>query len=78
MAAELLKHKERNLLKGGNGMEDICKEVYFDKYCGKCKYEKLTENESPCNECMGEPANLYSHKPVRFEEKERSIFESRI
>lgn len=51
-------------------MEDIYKEVYFDKYCGKCKYEKLTENDSPCDECMDEPVNLYSHKPVKFEEKE--------
>lgn len=51
-------------------MEEICKFVDFDKYCGKCKYEKLTENESPCDECMSEFVNLYTHKPVRFEEKE--------
>lgn len=51
-------------------MEEICKFVDFDKYCGKCKHEKLAENESPCDECMDEPVNLYSHKPVKFEEKE--------
>lgn len=51
-------------------MEDIYKEVYFDKYCEKCKYEKFAENESPCDECMDEPVNLYSHKPVKFEERE--------
>lgn len=51
-------------------MEDIYKEVYFGEYCKKCKYEKLEENDSPCDECMDEPMNLYSHKPVKFEEKE--------
>ena len=46
------------------------KEVYFDKYCNKCEYEKISEKENPCCECLNEPFNLHSHKPVNFEEKE--------
>lgn len=50
-------------------MEETYKEVYFDKYCQKCVNEKLKEDEEPCYECLHNPANLYSHKPVKFEEK---------
>lgn len=46
------------------------KEVYFGEYCGKCKYENVPDGEDPCNECLANPANVYSHKPVMFEEKE--------
>lgn len=45
------------------------KEVYFNQYCKNCKHEKLKDNEEPCNECLDNPVNLYSHKPVKFEEK---------
>lgn len=50
-------------------MEDLYKEVYFEKYCKTCKHEKLEEQKDPCNECLESPVNLYSHKPVRWEEK---------
>lgn len=50
-------------------MEDLCKEVYFDHYCETCKHEKLAEDQEPCNECLNEPVNTYSHKPVKWEEK---------
>lgn len=45
------------------------KEVYFHEYCKKCKHEKVKETEIPCTECLEYPINLYSHKPVKFEEK---------
>lgn len=48
---------------------DGMKEVYFDKYCKTCEHSKLGESEKPCDECLGEPVNLYSHKPVKWEEK---------
>lgn len=48
----------------------IFKEVYFDKYCEKCVNKDTPENEDPCDECLGEPVNEYSHKPVRFVSKE--------
>ncbi len=50
-------------------MEDIYKEVYFDQYCKNCKYEKTAEKDEPCYECLNNPVNLYSHKPVNFEKK---------
>lgn len=42
------------------------KEVYFNKYCKSCKYADLTEYKSPCNECLEESSNDYSHKPVNY------------
>ncbi len=50
-------------------MEDVYKEVYFDQYCKNCKYKDLKESDDPCDECLNEPVNLYSHKPVKWEEK---------
>jgi hypothetical protein len=50
-------------------MEDIYKEVYFDQYCKNCIYEKTDEKDEPCYECLNNPVNLYSHKPVNFEKK---------
>lgn len=51
-------------------MEQMYKEVLFDQYCEKCKHNDNKETESPCDECLENPVNLYSHKPVKFEEKE--------
>jgi hypothetical protein len=52
-------------------MEAIEKEVYFNQYCPKCKHKDVPETEDPCNECLTEPTNEYSHKPVRFEDGEK-------
>ena len=49
--------------------EDIYKEVYFDQYCKTCKHEKVKESEDPCEECLSSPTNVYSHKPVKYEER---------
>ena len=46
------------------------KEVYFDPYCEKCKHEKKDETDAPCFECLNNPVNEFSHKPVKFEERE--------
>lgn len=48
-------------------MEDSMKEVYFDQYCKTCRYEKTAEHEDPCDECLNNPTNVYSHKPVKYE-----------
>lgn len=56
-------------MKGDLLMDNQYKEVYFDQYCNKCKNKKVDVNESPCSECLDDPVNLYSHKPVKFEEK---------
>ena len=50
-------------------MEESYKEVYFDQYCKNCKHEKVKEIDDPCDECLNDPVNLYSHKPVMYEEK---------
>lgn len=48
----------------------VYKEVYFDKYCKSCVYTKLKETDSPCDECMCEPINLDTHRPVKYVKKE--------
>lgn len=50
-------------------MCDGYKEVYFDQYCNTCKNKNVKEFENPCNECLSNPINLYSHKPVNYKEE---------
>lgn len=57
-------------MKGVSIMEDTYKEVYFGHYCRTCKHQNLSDQEDPCFDCLNEPVNLYSHKPVKWEEKE--------
>jgi hypothetical protein len=47
-------------------LDDNYKEVRFDIHCKTCKYKDTKEKDSPCNECLDEPMNLYSDKPVRW------------
>lgn len=54
-------------------MEDNYKEVYFYQYCDTCKYCKLKETEEPCDSCLAETANLCSHKPIHWEEKNKNV-----
>lgn len=51
-------------------MEEGYKEVRFDEYCKTCKFKNNTEEDTPCDECLAEPANLYSHKPVKYVKKD--------
>ena len=48
-------------------MENKQKEVFFWEYCKTCKHYSTPETDDPCNECLGEPANENSHKPVYWE-----------
>ena len=52
-------------------MSEGYKEVYFCQYCKSCKYKKLSEHENPCDDCLGESVNTYSHKPVYYEEADK-------
>lgn len=52
--------------------KQVYKEVFFDQYCKKCKHVKVDGEKSPCNECLEEPLNWNSHKPVKYEEKEKT------
>ena len=54
---------------GGQVMNYEYKEVYYDKYCETCKYADVDDAKDPCNECLGEPTNLHSHKPIKYEKK---------
>ena len=54
-------------------MEDVYKEVYFNKYCKDCKHINVNDDEDPCNECLAEPYNIDSHKPINYKEDERRI-----
>ena len=50
-------------------MEYGYKEVECWKYCEKCKHYEVEDVKDPCNDCLDEPVNLHSTKPVYFEEK---------
>jgi hypothetical protein len=50
-------------------MDEGLNEVRFDLYCESCKHWSKKDQEEPCSECLAVPANLYSQKPVRWEEK---------
>jgi hypothetical protein len=52
-------------------MDSQCyKEVYFHQYCKTCQHQQVKEKEEPCDECMSEPINLNTHRPVKYEAKE--------
>lgn len=50
---------------------DDKKIVDFEKYCQKCEHYSKSESEDPCWECLNNPANTWSHKPIYFEEREK-------
>ena len=50
-------------------MEIFDKEVYYYKYCKSCKHKNDPEDSDPCHECLSNPCNEHSHKPVCWEEK---------
>ena len=52
-------------------MENNTKEVYFNEYCSSCRYSNDRESSEICGECLDEPYNYDSHKPVNYEEKEK-------
>lgn len=51
-------------------MEQEYFEVDFKTYCKTCRHEKVDEVKDPCNECLDEPTNLNSSKPIKWEEKD--------
>lgn len=54
-------------------MEETYKEVYFGEYCQSCEYATDSEDDvkSPCYDCLHEPVNVYSHKPVNYKKREQ-------
>ena len=43
--------------------------VRYDLWCDKCKHKTINENDEPCEECLSNPINTHTEKPVKFEEK---------
>lgn len=49
---------------------NVFKEVDFFKYCPSCQHRDTPDVEEPCNECLTNPSNINSHRPVNYKEKE--------
>lgn len=48
------------------------KEVDFFRYCKQCKFFTTPGYSDPCDECLGQPVNENSKKPVYFQEVKNS------
>lgn len=48
-------------------MENNIKIVDFDQYCDKCKYSRVNWDDYPCLECISNPTNIDSRRPVKYE-----------
>lgn len=53
------------------GKVNEMKEVRFDIWCKKCAHKDKSEAEDPCYDCLADPVNTYSRKPVYFEDDRR-------
>lgn len=51
--------------------DKIYKEVYYHKYCDSCKFKDVKDIDEPCNECLDNPINVQSHKPIKWEENDK-------
>ena len=51
-------------------MDIFNKIVQFDKYCEKCIHYDKDQSEFPCDDCLSNPTNINSNKPIYFKEKE--------
>lgn len=49
-------------------MEIIDRLVEFGEYCSTCKYEKTEEKDEPCCECLDNPTNIHTNKPIKWVE----------
>lgn len=53
-------------MKEVSNMDFIDKIIYFEQYCSTCKSAECAQDEEPCNECLGQAVNEYSHKPINY------------
>lgn len=49
------------------------KEVYFAQYCPQCSHKSLKEDSDPCDECLAQPVNEDSHKPLYFKDTNKTF-----
>lgn len=54
-------------------MEIIDVIVEFNKFCKTCKHKDLDEKYDPCHECLSNPINTGSIKPMKYEEDEKLV-----
>lgn len=53
-------------------IEQEYQEVYFGAFCKMCKHwVEGDEQKEPCFECLENPINLYTSRPVKYEPKEK-------
>ena len=57
-------------------MEIIDRIVDFGEYCATCKYENTKEADEPCRECLENPTNIYTDKPIKWVEDEKKKVET--
>ena len=50
-------------------MENQFKIVDFKKYCETCIHKSIDEVKDPCNECLDNPVNENSEKPVKYQKE---------
>lgn len=57
---------------GGITLDQVTHEkfVNFAGYCPTCKYRDSSEFDEPCHECLANPTNYESMKPVKWEKRE--------
>lgn len=57
---------------GGIKLDQVTNEkfVNFAGYCPTCKYRDSPEFDEPCHECLANPTNYESMKPVKWEKRE--------
>lgn len=48
------------------------KEVYYFIYCSTCKHAHVHPDEDPCNDCLDQPLNENSHRPVRYDPDDKA------
>lgn len=44
--------------------------VDFHAWCKKCKHHDIEEDDDPCFECLYQPVNFESTKPIKFAPKD--------
>ncbi len=46
--------------------------VDFKYWCERCKYSNKAECEEPCNDCLSNPVNVESTRPVYWSKQKNS------
>ncbi|MBO6285674.1 MAG: hypothetical protein J6O18_05140 [Bacilli bacterium] len=47
--------------------------VDFYSNCKLCKYIDLDDSEDPCDECLANPVNMNSERPIHYEPSTKAL-----